>query len=186
MLELIAGVVVAIVAIALVLQPLYTGVTAASAESVSAADVEFTDLEESESPKVQALLALKEIEFDRETGKLSDDDFAVLKAKYSRVALEAIKAEDGAGAAGVRAAEAADAEAESLIRRVAEGQQAACPNCGPRPEVGAAFCSTCGAPLGRASSPAAGPSCSSCGAALDDGAKFCSECGAKVVATVGT
>ena len=54
------------------------------------ADIDFTDIEESESPKIQALLALKEIEFDRETGKLSDEDYADMKATYQRAALTAI------------------------------------------------------------------------------------------------
>ena len=134
MLELIAGLVVAFAALALVLQPLLTGVS----REVEAEDteVEFEELEESASPKIQALLALKEIEFDHATGKLSDEDYAALKAKYSAVALAAIKAEE----------EGADA-AEELVRRVAEGKQAICPKCGPRPEVDAVFCSKCGKPL---------------------------------------
>jgi hypothetical protein len=35
-----------------------------------------------ETPRGAALLALKEIEFDQATGKLSDEDYAVLKSKY--------------------------------------------------------------------------------------------------------
>ena len=41
-----------------------------------------------ETPRGQALLALKEIEFDRATGKLSDEDYAELHARYSSRALE--------------------------------------------------------------------------------------------------
>ena len=36
------------------------------------------------------MAALREIEFDRETGKLSDDDYASLKAKYTGEALAAL------------------------------------------------------------------------------------------------
>ena len=40
-----------------------------------------------ETPRGQALLALKEIEFDRATGKLSDEDYQELHARYSSRAL---------------------------------------------------------------------------------------------------
>ena len=136
MLELIAGLAVAFAAVALVLQPLLAGT--AAEESATATEVEFEELEESASPKIQALLALKEIEFDHATGKLSNEDYAALKNKYSAAALAAIKSEE----------EGADA-AEELVRRVAEGKQAVCPNCGPRPEVDAVFCSKCGRPLAK-------------------------------------
>jgi len=39
------------------------------------------------SPQTVALRALKEIEFDRATGKLSDTDYEQLKAKYTQAAL---------------------------------------------------------------------------------------------------
>ncbi len=50
-------------------------------------DDEPQDLEE--TPKGIALSALKEIEFDQATGKLSDEDYAMLKGKYTAQALEA-------------------------------------------------------------------------------------------------
>lgn len=141
MLELLAGVAVAILALALVLEPLVN--RTATTEGIGLPDEpDQIPIEESESPKVQALLALKEIEFDRATGKLSDDDYAELKARYGREALAAIDAETQ------RAAVVADAEdpAEALIRSARAGMQV-CPVCGPRPETGASFCSECGRPL---------------------------------------
>ena len=38
-----------------------------------------------ETPRGQALLALKEIEFDRATGKLSDEDYTELHARYAQI-----------------------------------------------------------------------------------------------------
>ncbi len=146
MLELIAGVAVALAALALVLEPLIRNRADAPAGADDDADEDFAPLEESESPKVQALLALKEIEFDRATGKLSDDDYEHLKARYAKRALAAIEAEDTATTA-VAAAEATDDPAEALIL-AARNQASVCPVCGPRPETGAAFCSECGRPLG--------------------------------------
>lgn len=141
MMELLAGIMVAVAAVALVLEPLVRR-SAATAPIGLADDPDAQPLEESESPKVQALLALKEIEFDRETGKLSDDDYVELKARYGREALAAMDAE------AEHATAAADGEdpAEALIRSARAGLQV-CANCGPRPETGAQFCSECGRPL---------------------------------------
>ncbi len=176
MLELIAGIVVAFVAVGAVLQPLMVGGQAVDRSAGEAEDsVEFEEIEESASPKVQALLALKEIEFDQATGKLSDEDYQELKAKYSRVALAELDREE----AGVEEAEDA---AEALVRQVAAGKTAVCPSCGPRPEADATFCSDCGKPLTKTAAETPSESrafCEACGSKLSAGAKFCPECGAK-------
>jgi hypothetical protein len=136
--------------------------------------VEPADLEE--TPRGQALLALKEIEFDLETGKLSEDDYHDLKARYTALALEAMRAEE-------LAAPAAGADVEALIAsRVAALQTGGgtltatraptCPTCGPRPEEDALWCSHCGGALPGA------PVCGTCRAPLEPSAAFCSDCGA--------
>ncbi len=136
MLELIAGAAVALAAIALVVEPLFKPPVARPIED----DLEVVPLEESESPRIQALLALKEIEFDKATGKLSDEDYERLKAKYSKQALEAMEKEK----TEVQG-EAADM-AEALIQQ-AKKRARTCAKCGPRPESDAIFCSDCGRPL---------------------------------------
>ncbi len=143
MLELLAGAAVAVVALAIILEPLVRGIRSEPAVTPGDfAEDAFTPLEESESPKIQALLALKEIEFDRATGKLSDEDYAQLKASYAQQALAAIEVEEREAD---DAAEAEDA-AEALIRQ-ARAQVRTCPECGPRPESEASFCSNCGRAL---------------------------------------
>ncbi len=150
MLELIAGVIVALAALALVLEPLLVKDPPPAPPSPSpSASVEpdFTSIEESESPKIRALLALKEIEFDRATGKLSDEDYAGLKAKYSAEAVEEIRKEEAAAAAAAAgagaAAEAVDA-AEHAVQLAKRAALVVCSACGPRPEPAAVFCSRCG------------------------------------------
>lgn len=66
-----------------------------------------------------AIEALRELEFDRQTGKISDADYEPMKARYTEQALAVMRAGDG---------------------RV-------CERCGPRPEQDAEFCSQCGAAL---------------------------------------
>ena len=138
------------------------------------------------SSKIQALLALREIEFDRATGKLSDDDYASLKAKYAALALEAMGSEEAQGSSAEP--EGSADRAEALIREAAD-HTAVCPVCGPRPEDDAAFCSQCGRPLSKqpeAAPPAATPRyCTGCGGNLSADAQFCPACGTKVEVGVG-
>ena len=49
------------------------------------------------------MVALREIEFDRETGKLSDADYSELKARYTEAAVLAMRQEDAAPAAALAA-----------------------------------------------------------------------------------
>lgn len=106
---------------------------------------------------VSAVEALREIEFDRATGKLSDEDYAALKAEYTREALAELRAAD-AGAA-ITAPEAVDpVEAALVAYRARHGhltspaelehqlhvEPGSCFVCGPRPESDATFCSNCG------------------------------------------
>lgn len=72
-------------------------------------------------PGSSSVDALRELEFDRQTGKISDSDYATLKTRYTEEAVSAMRAADSGSLA--------------------------CPNCGPRPESDAAFCSNCGARL---------------------------------------
>jgi hypothetical protein len=116
-----------------------------------------------------AVDALREIEFDRATGKLSDDDYRSLKASYTREALAELRARDAAAA--VVTAGASDDEVEAAIRRYrASSHVAVCPVDGTRPEPDALFCSACGRYLpGR---------CPTCGAACEDTEqRYCSACG---------
>lgn len=128
-----------------------------------------------------ALLALKEIEFDRETGKLSQGDYELLKSRYGAEALAALAAEETPADSP---AVTGDPEAliasrlQSLRSARTSGQPVppTCRSCGPRPEPGALYCSRCGLPL----SPTA--FCTQCGAALPEASRFCAACGSQVAA----
>lgn len=138
-LVLVAGTVLALGALAFVLHPLFAEVSRAPAPAIPVAD---PDAEAAE----RAIAALREVEFDRATGKLSDDDYAALKATYTAEAVRAIRAVEGPGAAGEAPALVPDETVEALIGRYRRAT-VACPRCGERPEPAARFCSSCGRTL---------------------------------------
>ncbi len=150
--EALAAVVVAIAALWLVLQPLIWP-RRFNPPAFDPPDPE-------ETPKGIALAALKEIEFDRETGKLSDSDYEALKAKYTTAAVEALRVEERAGSNDVEALIAAkvrslrsastslDPGYDGSTQPPSSSFPSACDTCGPRPEPDAVFCSSCGRRLG--------------------------------------
>jgi hypothetical protein len=128
-----------------------------------------------------ALLALKEIEFDLATGKLSDADYAMLKERYSNEALVALdqdQSDEQRVAATVDPEALVAARLSQLRSAHASGTPAPplCPGCGPRPEPDALFCSSCGRLLAEATF------CVSCGQRLSADSRFCTGCGSKVAA----
>jgi len=95
-----------------------------------------------EQRKLAALSAIREAEFDQRTGKLSDDDYNALIARYRGKAMQVIAAlETQAGARTERRAGAAPApkSTESRVRF--------CPSCGTPAAAGGKFCCACGKPL---------------------------------------
>ena len=170
MLELILGILLAAGATYFVLRPILRPLVE-SAGNEPAGD-EGEDPADDMSPQTVALRALKEIEFDRATGKLSDTDYEQLKAKYTEQALIALR---GAGALTPGASPGIQEP-----RAVARGQKTpglTCPEHRARPEPDAVFCSECGKRLGSAPG-----YCARCGSALEDDARYCNRCGSRVAA----
>lgn len=141
----------------LILQPILAPFAAASPG--------FEPLDPEETPRGQALLALREIEFDRATGKLSEQDFEQLYHRYS------------ARAAALLDQDSATDPVEVLIARHsaalgATGNGLHCPSHGPAVEPGAVFCISCGGVLQDDSA-----HCASCRTLLPDESRFCPGCG---------
>ena len=124
--------------------------------------------EDDSSPRAVALRALKEIEFDRATGKLSDADYNALQQKYTALAVETYRD------VGRRMRDAAPPGTPHPVSPVSHP---VCPTHGPRSEPGARFCGECGRRLSSAHG-----FCSRCGAALEAEAHFCNACGNRVAA----
>ncbi len=91
LLEAIASGLVGAAILWLVLQPLLAPATPAPAI--------IDPPEPEETARGRALLALKEIEFDRATQKLSDEDYQMLRARYERAAIATMEGCARCGAA---------------------------------------------------------------------------------------
>jgi ribosomal protein L40E len=109
MTALLLGTALAIASLCYVLYPLFRA-------DMAIAPRQRRDVATRQSPAVDAL---RELEFDRQTGKISDADYGALKARYTEQAL--------------------------LVMRA--GDARVCERCGPRPEREAEYCSKCGAAL---------------------------------------
>jgi len=164
MIPLVVGTLLAVAALAFVLYPVFFGVSRRPRAAAPRAPQMTT--------RDTAITALREIEFDRATGKLSDTDYAELKTRYTGEAVLAMRRED-ASPVGV-AGPPADDELEAAVLAYRR-QSHACPNCGPRPEPDAVFCSTCGRYLHDR--------CAGCGApVVAHDARYCLNCGNRLAA----
>jgi hypothetical protein len=172
MIPLLVGSLLAVVALAYVLFPILRAEAGAARPIISPSARVVAGTDEGSS----AIEALREVEFDRATGKLSEDDYAILRATYAPQALAELRARDGGhGERAVAAAAATPSDlAERLIARM-RTRRTACGGCGPRPEPDAVFCSSCGGYLEA--------TCLRCQAPVPSAeARFCVTCGESLAA----
>ena len=109
------------------------------------ADLSAGRREELEREKKLLLKAIKEVEFDRDTGKLEGGEAAEAIARYRGRAVEILRLLDDEPA---RRHEAAIEE--ELARRMAEAADGKCPACGTENDEDATFCKKCGLKIGGA------------------------------------
>ena len=110
-----------------------------------------------------ALAALRDLDFDFRTGKVSEEDYPELRAQWM---VEAAKSAEAEGKD--------DDRLEALVRarKQAIGHLKRCPKCQNKLDAGARFCPNCGTDLGLA--------CPSCGKVVLPGDLFCRSCGGKL------
>ena len=155
---LVLGFVLALVAVLLVLDPVLRPDRVETAAPVSL----FSDSDDEEDPTLarrdRALAALKEIDFDRATGKLSDEDYETMKSRFTAEALDALKAVDAV-------AQSPSRPVETVVEDDLESKIAAARSSGSRrPAHGSRFCLDCGS-------------------SLDGSKKFCRNCGSAIGAS---
>ena len=113
MIALLIGTALAVASLCFVIYPLFRADVSVAQRMPHASDAK--------QRRSLAVDALRELEFDRQTGKISDLDYEPLKARYTEQALAVMRA----------------------------GNARVCEKCGPRPEGegDAEFCSNCGSAL---------------------------------------
>ena len=171
---LAVGTVLAVGALAFVLYPLFFDVRPrrqSARQAVTHADD-------------SAIRALREIEFDKATGKLSDADYAELRREYGAKAVRELRR---AGPPSLVTAQSeptplASAPPPDPVEDRVRAYRAAhreCRLCGLRPESDAMYCSNCGVFLdGR---------CPACGAnVVESSAGYCSGCGTTLAAMMSS
>lgn len=116
------------------------------------------------TPGITAVEVLREIEFDRATGKLSDADYGTLKSTYTARAL-----------AELRSPASLDTNARAGADPSGQGLRRVCAMCAATSPPDAIYCARCAHYLARA--------CPAChGPVTLPAARYCSWCGGRLAA----
>lgn len=114
------------------------------------------DFDEGAARRRVALTALRDLEYDRATGKLDEEDYGALKLELSREALMHLgpgrDSGEGVETEAVRVARQLEDEIAQIRRAIREGMQ--CASCDHVNSIGARYCGRCGKRLASRSSPA--------------------------------
>ena len=113
--------------------------------------------------RTAALTALRDLDFDFQTGKVSEEDYPALREQLVAEAAKYVAAETDR-----------DDRLEAMIhaRKAAAAGQKPCPRCGEQLDATTSFCPRCGAEVGLA--------CPLCGKSVKVGDLFCRSCGSKL------
>lgn len=125
---------------------LLVGVTLAPLVEQEPSDVPAEDLPAGERREL-ALEALRELEFEHETGKLGDDEYRRQRARYGRLALDALEELEKADAPESGTDEVAPAPGMGDGASRSGESELRCPSCAAVARSGSRFCAQCGSPL---------------------------------------
>lgn len=115
----------------------------------------------------ESLIALRDLDFDQRTGKITDEDYANLRTELLVKASRELQAKD-------QQENELDALLEDAIRNRKNGNLPGrtCKQCGSMQKTTDRFCSACGVSLT--------PMCQYCGHDIRPGDLFCTSCGQSV------
>ncbi len=101
-------------------------------------------LQELRSKRDTTYSMLKEMEFDLQSGILTEEDYRDLEARYKRKAISILRGIDD-----LKAGTNMEDEIEKRVLELRRSKGRFCPQCGTRYQEGARFCSRCGTSLGQ-------------------------------------
>ncbi len=102
------------------------------------------ELQELHSKRDTTYSMLKELEFDRQSGILTDEDYHDLEARYKGKAISILRDIDGLG----KSTEV-EKEIEKQVLELRRDKGKFCPQCGARCQESNQFCSRCGTSLSQ-------------------------------------
>jgi len=108
--------------------------------------------------------ALRDLDFDFRTGKVSEEDYTPLRARLMAEAARYVQRE-----------QEEDEKLEAMVqtRRITHQQGVKCDECGAPVEADQRFCSKCGSSINP-------EACTQCGKKIRKGDQFCPSCGKSV------
>ncbi len=174
---IILAIVIVIAALLIVAYPILAKTREVPAETSPAQE----ELAELMARRDAVFQALRDLNFDRQVGKIAEEDFVIFEANLKETAAEALRAIDQWEAAADQSLDAA------IERLIAERRQAVlrgertCPTCGQAARPEDKFCAACGTALpSPEAKPAAtaGRACPHCGRPCLPTDRFCGACGA--------
>jgi cytochrome c-type biogenesis protein CcmI len=134
---ILVAVVLTVLTFAFVVYPLF------KQRSRSVGSVEDEKLQELHSKRDTTYSMLKELEFDFQSGILTEEDYRDLETRYKRKAISTLRDIDDLE----KGTEVEEIEKQVLELRRDKGRF--CPQCGARCQEGNRFCSRCGASLSQ-------------------------------------
>ena len=148
------------IVVGFVLYPVFAearaGVLGDSAEALALRDLE--------EKKARLYTAIKDLDFEKDAGKVSSEDYESARRDYLAQTVDVMARIDGLAAEKTTSSEEAPAQRKAGTR--------ACSVCGEANSENAKFCIGCGRVFEL--------NCSRCGENLPERAKCCSECGHQV------
>ena len=102
------------------------------------------ELQEVYSKRDTTYSMLKELEFDFQSGILTDEDYRELEARYKRNAIFILKDIDN-----VKKGTKVEEEIERQVRELRQSKSQFCPQCGVQCQEDDRFCSRCGTSLSQ-------------------------------------
>ena len=101
-------------------------------------------LQELRSKRDTTYSMLKEMEFDLQSGILTEEDYRDLEARYKRKAISILRGIDD-----LKAGTNMEDEIEKRVLELRRSKGRFCSQCGTKYQEGARFCSRCGTSLGQ-------------------------------------